>query len=215
VIAEGFARLLITTHGEAFDLWQLPTISISLSREHEWAPGTLSVSVATFAGLLHDMGREIARALPTRNLLIVNGHGGNRGILEALVQDLRRDFAINACAIHPLTLSGIDVDADIPDVHGARAETSMMLALAPNLVRRELIAKLKQKPDGEAIRTTVLPPGVTWPWSSDDPRIAKSGIIGDVSEASEAFGKELLDRAIENARDVLQRLLDSYKITRA
>ena len=50
--------------------------------------------------LLRDLGREIARALPTRNLLIVNGHGGNRGILEALGRELRGDFGLNLGALH-------------------------------------------------------------------------------------------------------------------
>src|SRR4051794_35918025 len=88
VIAEGFARLLVSRLGDTFDLWQLPTISTSLSREHEWAPGTMSLSVEAFAALLRETGHQIARALPARNLLIINGHGGNRGILEPLMLDL-------------------------------------------------------------------------------------------------------------------------------
>ena len=50
--------------------------------------------------LLRDLGREIARSLPARNLLIVNGHGGNRGMLEALGRELRGDFGLNLCALH-------------------------------------------------------------------------------------------------------------------
>ena len=214
VIAEGFTRLLVSRLGDAFDLWQLPTISVSLSREHEWAPGTMSLSVPTFTALIRETGQQIARALPARNLLIVNGHGGNRGILEPLMLDLNRDFGLNCCAVHPLTLSKIDIDAVVPDVHGAKSETSMMLALAPHLVHRELIAKLEKKPDAETIRRTVLEPGVTWPWSSDDARIADKGVIGDIAEASEDFGKHLLDRAVDEARSVLQRLLDNEKIAR-
>ena len=211
VIAEGFARLLISGLGDEFDLWQLPTISTSLSREHEWAPGTMSLSVEAFAALLRETGREIARALPARNLMIINGHGGNRGILEPLMLDLARDCGLNCCAVHPLTLSKIDVDAVTPDVHGAKAETSMMLALAPQLVRLGKIEGLKKKPDAAAIRSTVLDTGVTWPWSSDDARIADQGIIGDVADASEAFGHHLLDHAIEQARGVLRRLIGDRK----
>ena len=43
---------------------------------------------------MRELGREIARALPARNLAIINGHGGNRGILEAIAQDLR-DVALS------------------------------------------------------------------------------------------------------------------------
>ncbi len=79
VLAEALTKSIIARWGEVLDLWQLPTISISLAREHEWAPGTLSLSVHGITALLRDMGREIARALPARNLAVINGHGGNSG----------------------------------------------------------------------------------------------------------------------------------------
>ena len=90
VLAEAFTRRIVERWGEAYDLWQLPPIAIGLSREHDWAAGTLSLSVAGMTALLRDLCREIVRALPARNLLIVNGHGGNRGILEALGREIAR-----------------------------------------------------------------------------------------------------------------------------
>src|SRR6202142_3182848 len=101
VLAEGFTRLIIARWGEALDLWQLPTLTISLAREHEWAPGTMSLSIQSMTAFMRDLGREIVRALPARNLAVINGHGGNRGILEAVMQDLRSDFGLNACVLHP------------------------------------------------------------------------------------------------------------------
>ena len=83
VLAEAFTQLIIARWGEPLDLWQLPTLATSLAREHEWAPGTMSLSIQGMTAFMRDLGREIARALPARNLVVVNGHGGNRGILEA------------------------------------------------------------------------------------------------------------------------------------
>jgi len=40
------------------------------------------------------VAREIVRALPARNLAIINGHGGNRGLLENLLHELRGAGAI-------------------------------------------------------------------------------------------------------------------------
>src|ERR1700757_554560 len=97
VVAEELTRAIVARLGEELDLWQLPTFPIGLSREHDWAPGTLSLSVAGFACLLKEMARELVRALPARNLAIVNGHGGNRGILENLLHELRADLSLNAC----------------------------------------------------------------------------------------------------------------------
>jgi len=131
VLAEEFTRRIIARWGEALNLWQLPTLAISLAREHEWAPGTLSLSIQGMTALMRDMGREIARALPARNLAIVNGHGGNRGILEAVAQDLRADFGLNTCVLHPAVWAEIDANAVMPEIHGGKNETSMMLAIAP------------------------------------------------------------------------------------
>src|SRR5262249_52478603 len=68
VVAEELTRAIVGSLGEELDLWQLPSFPIGLSREHDWAPGTLSLSVVAFAGLLKELARELVRALPARNL---------------------------------------------------------------------------------------------------------------------------------------------------
>jgi creatinine amidohydrolase/Fe(II)-dependent formamide hydrolase-like protein len=211
VLAEGVTRLIVARWGEALDLWQLPAVSISLAREHEWAPGTMSLSIEGMTRCMRDLGREIARSLPARNLLIVNGHGGNRGILEALAQDLRADFGLNICIINPAAMADTNADSAVPEVHGGKNETSMMLAIAPHLVRRELIVALKNPPDGDAIRTTIRHKGVTWPWTSDDRRLADTGVIGDPKAASAEFGQAIVDHVVEAAGAILQQLLDNQR----
>src|SRR5664279_1956352 len=213
-LAEEFTRRIIARWGESLDLWQLPTLSISLAREHEWAPGTMSLSVQGMTTLMRELGREIARSLPARNLAIINGHGGNRGILEALMQDLRVDFGLNVCVLHPAVWAEMDADAAIPEIHGGKNETSMMLAIAPQRVRRDLIAQLKNPPDGEAIRKTILQKGVTWPWTTDDRRLADMGVIGDAHAASAEFGQHIVDHVVEAAGGVLKQLLVNQRFSR-
>src|SRR4051812_11692941 len=70
VVAEGLTRRIVARWGDEFDLWQLPVVPIGLSREHDWAPGTRSLSIEAFVALLRDMAREIVQALPARNLAI-------------------------------------------------------------------------------------------------------------------------------------------------
>jgi creatinine amidohydrolase len=211
IVAEELTRALIGRFGDQFDLWQLPTLSIGLSREHDWAPGTLSLSVQTFAALLKEMGREIVRALPARNLAIINGHGGNRGILENLLHELRSDFALNACVIHPFDLAGA-ATAGAPDVHGGAGETSVMLALAPDLVRGDLIASAGHPPAPDSIAALIFDRGVTWPWRTDDPRLAQTGIIGDPAAASAERGRAMVERMIEAAGGVFARLLENQSL---
>ena len=214
VLAEEFTRRIIARWGEDLDLWQLPTLAISLAREHEWAPGTLSLSIQGMTALMRDLGREIARSLPARNLAIVNGHGGNRGILEAVAQDLRADFGLNVCVLHPAAWAEVDPNAAVPEIHGGKNETSMMLAIAPQLVRKDKIAQLKKPPDAEAIRKTILDPVVSWPWTTDGKRIADMGVIGDAQAASAEFGQRILDRVVERAESVLKQLLEQQRLMR-
>jgi creatinine amidohydrolase len=214
VLAVEFTRRIVARWGEALDLWQLPTLAISLAREHEWAPGTLSLSIEGMTAVMRDLGREIARALPACNLAIVNGHGGNRGILEALIQDLRIDFGINVCVLHPSTWVEADANAVIPEIHGGRNETSMMLAVAPQLVRRDQIAQLKSPPDATAVRQVIVSRGVSWPWSTSDKRLADRGTIGDAQAASAEFGEKIFDHLVETAGGVLNQLLDHQRLLR-
>ena len=206
IIAENIARLMTDRLGDEFDLWRLPAIPLGLSREHSWAPGTLSLNVQSFSGLLRDLVADLARSLPARNLVIVNGHGGNRGILDALIYELQADFGFNLCVIHPLVLSGMEEDCPFPDIHGGMIETSLMLVFAPHLVRKDAIAALTRRPDPNAIEKTILDLGVSWPWSSGDRNLAEQGVTGEAAAASARFGEQVLEGLLKNVRHVLAQL---------
>jgi len=46
IIAEALTRRIVARWGDEHDLWQLPMVPVGLSREHAWAPGTLSLTVS-------------------------------------------------------------------------------------------------------------------------------------------------------------------------
>lgn len=193
IIAEGFTRRLLARHGDIHDLVALPPIPYGLSLEHSWSPGTISLTSNIFTALLDAVVAEYIRATPARTLLIVNGHGGNRGILEAAIYELRRAHQIAICVIHPSSLSTARVESALPEVHAGTRETSMMLALAPEDVH------LDRLPDDHAtdpaqrdhIRRLVLDRGTTWPWSSNDPRISRHGLTGGDPRAAAAIAEDL------------------------
>jgi creatinine amidohydrolase len=214
IVAEELTRRIVARLGDELDLWQLPTIAISLSREHDWAPGTLSLSIQGFVTLMRDMAQHIVRTLPARNLAIVNGHGGNRGVLDNLLHELAGDFALNACVIHPFDLSKVETQAATPDVHGGKDETSVMLALAPQLVRRELIVPPATPPDTEAIAALIFDRGVSFPWRTDDPRLTTTGAIGEAHAASVELGQAIIDSVVEESRGVLRLLLENQRLAK-
>lgn len=209
VIAEEMTRRIVARWGAEFDLWQLPAVPTGLSREHDWAPGTLSLSVAGMTAYLRDFGSEIARALPARNLLIVNGHGGNRGILEALTREMRGDFGLNIATLHLGAAMSPDTGGPAPEIHAGRDETSVMLALAPELVRRDAMAALATPPDGAAARALVLDPAASYPWSSNDPRLGVMGVMGDVRGSSAEHGGAIVARVVDLAGGAIRRLIEN------
>jgi len=206
VIVEALTRRIVARWGDEHDLWQLPVVPVGLSREHAWAPGTLSLTVSGMAAYLRDLGSELVRALPARNLLIVNGHGGNRGILEAVTREMR-DFGLNIATLHlGAMMSPGAAAADVPEIHAGKDETSVMLVLAPELVRADALAALNPAPGGGATQALVLDRAASYPWSSDDPRLSALGIMGDPRGASAAHGETLIARVVEGAGAVMRQL---------
>lgn len=137
VIAEKFTSRLISRYGDQHDVWELPGIPFGLSLEHAWSPGTISLRISVLTALLNGVVSDFVRATPARRFLIVNGHGGNRGILEALIYELQDTYQIRVCVIHPSSLATVRVASALPEVHAGTRETSVMMALAPEEVHLE------------------------------------------------------------------------------
>jgi creatinine amidohydrolase/Fe(II)-dependent formamide hydrolase-like protein len=147
------------------------------------------------------------RSCPARNLLIVNGHGGNRGILEVVGYELAEDYGLNLCSAHLGAMMSPVPQYGLPEIHAGRDETSVMMVLAPDLVRRERIAELKNPPDAAAVRETILDPTVSWPWSSGDLRLADLGVIGDPRAAGIEHGQAIIQRVVEAVGGILKQLI--------
>ena len=215
VIAEELTRRMIARWGDAHDLWQLPTVSISVSREHDWAPGTLCLTIENFIALLRNLAQDIIRSLPARNLAIVNAHGGNRGVLEDAGGAISPTMGALNCLHHPSARCLATVKAPGPDVHGGPGETSIMLEFAPHLVRRDKIERLRKRADKTAIDALVFARGTTWPWRSDDPRLSEHGVIGEARGASAELGRRIVDSIVDASGGVFEQLLDNERRWRA
>ena len=131
-----------------------------------------------------------------------------------MAQELRADFGLNICVLHPTTWAELNAKAEVPEVHGGKNETSMMLAVVPNLVRRDEITQLRSSPDNDAVQNTILDQGVTWPWMTNEKQIADLGVIGDAQAASAEFGLYLLKQIEDMAGPIFKQLLDRQHLAR-
>ena len=187
----------------------LPTLPVGDSGEHGDFPGTLSLPAELLIGLWTEIGASVARA-GLRKLVIFNSHGGQTQVVDIVAQRLRKDFGmlvVRATYFHFGTPDGIFGAEELAHgIHGGAVETSMMLDLRPELVRKEAAANfrplsLDMKGDYEILR----PEGPAgFAWASQD--LHPSGAAGDASQADHKKGQQLLDHAAERLVAVLRDL---------
>ncbi len=115
----------------------LPGIQVGVSREHRQFWGTLAVSPSQ----LRDQAMAVARALGDhglRRIVFVNGHGSNSAPLEDAARKLREQdihaFVFNWWQSIATTLAELFPD---PPAHAGSIETSLMLAIHPDLVHED------------------------------------------------------------------------------
>lgn len=122
----------------------LPALSYTVSLGHtaKW-PGTFSLFHETF---IHTLREIAAWALRTgwKRLLLVNSHFGNDASLRVAVDRLRFDHVNelqvatrNTYALTPAIWQYFISDAE--DLHANRAETDLMLHLAPHTVHMDAV----------------------------------------------------------------------------
>ena len=140
----------------------MPPVWTGLAEHHMSLGGTITLDYATFAALLGDICHSIARHGFGR-ILILNGHGGNITGLNVLTGELAQELdAIVAMACYWTLDAAAEAFADILEVqtnvrHAGEAETSMLLALRPDLVDMEAAARIDLADGGVECARRCLP----------------------------------------------------------
>lgn len=194
---EALERALSRLPQEAVVL-TLPLMPYGKSTEHEGLPGALSLGAVTLLQLLSDIGASVARS-GFRRLFLLNGHGGNRAVLEIAARDLRaRHGLITAQG----SWEGFANTADIvgPDearhgLHAGDVETSAMLHAFPHMVRPDACRDFgTPHRQWEGVPQLALHGHPAQPgWLISD--VTTDGAVGNAAAASTAKGRLLLDRA--------------------
>ncbi|MEZ4677946.1 MAG: creatininase family protein [Caldilineaceae bacterium] len=104
--------------------------------EHTGFPAR-SLSASTLLAVLHDIAQSVAEA-GFRRLALINGHGGNSALLEVAARDIRAATGLMCFCLQP----GLYVDPPFAITTDEkrlgfscrRVETSLVLAIAPELV---------------------------------------------------------------------------------
>ena len=171
-IAVALAQSLADKYDEG-DLLVTPALGITASGEHASFPGTLSIGAAVMEQVIIELVRS---ADWSAGVVLVNGHGGNRVAVEQAVRVLLAEQR-RVLAWWPNIPGG--------DAHAGDTETSMMLALAPDLVRMHRAEVGNTEPLANLL-DEMVEGGVR--------AVSANGVLGDPRHASATHGRNTLAR---------------------
>jgi creatinine amidohydrolase len=172
-------------------------------------PGTVTLTQETFRDTVADVCRSLARH-GFRRLLVVNGHGGNTALLGAAVQQLGFELPVHVVAVDYWTLARPVVDEvrESPTGgmgHACEFETSLMLYLRPESVRRELIVREIVEPRYTVERFDLVErSGVSAHWKTHE--LSRSGVMGAPDLATEEKGRRLFDACADGLASLIEEL---------
>jgi creatinine amidohydrolase len=173
-----------------------PVLWAGLAQHHMAFGGSFTLRLATYQALLTDLGHSIREA-GFRRLVVVNGHGGNMTALNAMSAELTRDIGIDLCITTYFQLAEAAIAPLLEDqpgvLHACEAETSMMLAVRPDLVDLGRLAQA-QGPMAARAGAALNAPLHRWRSFAD---ITATGVIGDALSATPEKGERLLEAAAD------------------
>jgi creatinine amidohydrolase len=176
---------------EAMPVLVLPGMWTGMSEHHLPFGGTISVNFSEFRGVLSGVARSL-RAIGFSRLLIVNGHGGNVDPLAVAVRELAVEYGLPIVSTTPWFIAADAVAEQMVTAkgpqHACEAETSVMLAMVPDLVRTDKLEEaMRQAPPAVNARA-----GFSRFWSFSE-RAPITGVRGDPRPATAAKGEKMLD----------------------
>jgi creatinine amidohydrolase len=175
-----------------------PTVWSGLSEHHMALGGTITLDFPTFCGLMRCVCRSLQRQGFAR-VLLLNGHGGNEAALRVVVEQLTVELGLVLATATYWQLAAEPFRALLERQTGVRhaceAETSMVLALRPELVEGARFEEAR------SVGSEAGPPGA-YRWQSFAERTA-SGALGDPTAASAEKGERLLEAAAAAVAELL------------
>ncbi len=199
-------RVVDAAVATGIDAWILPPLAFTKSNEHHWAPGTVWLGWETLMKTVMDIGRSVANT-PAKTLVFYNGHGGNIALLQVALRELHIEFGLRTFLMGGTVLAGDGVDG--PDergfgIHGGHGETSMVMALRPDLVDLSLTERWVPDAIAEFDHVKFNGGPVSFGWQSND--FGPSGVIGDPTRANAAWGDELIRRSVVSGVEALAEI---------
>jgi creatinine amidohydrolase len=187
-----------------------PPVWWGTSPHHLAYPGTISLRMQTMSDLVHDICASLLRGGFYR-ILILNGHGGNAGVMSATALRLSEELGISVAFASYWTLIR-DTLREVGDTplggmgHGCEMETSLQLHLRAERVAMDLARSDMPRPITSFSSIDFRDPGpVMLPW--DFVRDSATGTMGDPTTATAEKGERIAEAATSMVLQLAQELL--------
>ena len=189
-----------------FKVLVAPPVWWGVSPHHMAFPGTISLSTATFIDLLCDICRSIAKH-GFKRILLLNGHGGNAELIGVAAIKLSEEgLFVAACSYFALITDEMKAIGESPIggmSHGCEMETSLLLAVAPELVHMDL-ARADVRPNRNSYFTIDLRDARPVFYAYDLKRDSNEGVIGDPTLATVEKGQRILAAAVREVASFIR-----------
>ena len=168
----------------------------SLGHSRRW-PGTLALDPVVMTELVRQIGSQAYHS-GVRRLFLVNAHVTNAAPLRCALELLRATHddlmiaLVNTATVSERVRTAHFIDAE--DWHANRAETALMQAQAPALVREDRIVDAD---DPDRTQNLVFAHPVN--------RTSRNGVTGSPSQANAAEGAELFAWMVEDLTALVRR----------
>ena len=171
-----------------------PPVTYGFTHYNMGEIGTITLGLETFIAVLCDVTRSIW-ANGFRRIVLLNGHGGNEQPTWAAAVKLAEEdvwaVALTYWHMADAELAAWSEADDRGSIgHGGEWETSLQLALRPNLVDMNLAVK-------DAWRTKFGPEVARFARFPERRREMEHGVMGDPFAASAAKGERLFELLVE------------------
>lgn len=167
-----------------------PPITYGKSNEHIGFPGTLSISAKLLRRVLLAIASQL-KAAGFRQIAILNSHGGNTAVLVYTLREIQTSLGMRAGLLGQPYKPELSAQEAELGFHAGEWETSLMLAIADDLVHMEkAVSEYPAKLD--EMGSLKLDNGPAYrSWITAD--ISESGVMGDAKSASQEKGLRWLE----------------------
>ncbi|WP_428522417.1 creatininase family protein [Roseibium sp.] len=215
-LAEGQIQRVIELAPNELPMTFLPVQTIGKSDEHVDYSGTLTLSWDTITKCWIEIGESVARA-GIRKLVIINSHGGNVPVIDIVSRELRIKHNMFVLGTNWLRFGQPEglfpEDELIYGIHGGDIETSLMLALRPDLVRMDLAQDFasEQQKFLKEFKHLRGHGKAQFGWKAQD--LNPDGTLGNASAATAEKGHKSLDHAAKAFIELVEDV-QSYDLNR-